>query len=46
MVTVVDTEAEMSTAEVILSNFQFWAKSDLLVAVMVPDAEMNKAEDI
>ena len=35
------SEAEMNTAEVILSNVQFWSKSDLLVAVMVPEAEMN-----
>ena len=39
-------EAEINTAEVIWSNFQFWLKSDLLVAVMFPEAEMNTAEVI
>ena len=39
-------EAEMNTAEVILSNFQFWSKSALLVALIVPEAEMNTAEVI
>ena len=34
-------EAEMNTDEVILSNFQFCSKSDLLVAVMGPEAEMT-----
>ena len=33
-------EAEMNTAEVILSNFQFWSKSDLLVSLIVPEAEI------
>ena len=46
MVAVIVPEAEMNTAEVILSNFQFWSKNDLLVAVIVPEAEMNTAEVI
>ena len=37
-------EAEMNTAEVILSNFEVCSKSDLLVTVMVPEAEMDTAE--
>ena len=37
---------EMDTAEVILSNFQFCSKSDLLVTVMVPVDEMDTADVI
>ena len=36
----------MNTADVIFSNFEFCGKSDLLVTVMVPEAEMNTAEVI
>ena len=39
-------EAEMNTAEVILSSLEFCSKSDLLVTVMVPEAGMNTAEVI
>ena len=36
-------EAEMNTAEVILSNVEFRSKSDLLLTVVVPESEMNTA---
>ena len=36
----------MNTAEVILSNFEFCSKSDLLVTVMVPEPELKTTEVI
>ena len=41
LVAVMVREAEMSTVRGFLSTFQCWAKSVLLGAVMVPNAEMN-----
>ena len=39
-------EAEMNTVKVISSNLQYWSKGDLLIPVLVTDAEMNTAEVI